>query len=195
MTLQAKIRTGLLGLALFQGAGAMAAELIVNGGFETGDFTGWTLTGAVNPLSGVSGANPYQGNFSAFFSPNRTISLEQTFLTSASAPVTVSFWFAHEAGTATPVNIFSYSFGGAFPTSFGNFGGLPFTNISLTPASGGLKTLKFTFFDARPTRFFLDSVSVRSVPEPASWAMLVIGFGLIGLSARQRPRAGVAVSE
>ena len=66
-------------------AGAPAlviANLVANGGFETGDFTGWTLAGLDVPgqqdnLYGVEGADPYplpagtapnSGNFQAFFS-------------------------------------------------------------------------------------------------------------------------------
>jgi hypothetical protein len=32
----------------------------------------------------------------------------------------------------------------------------------------------------------IDRVYVAAVPEPASWAMLIAGFGLVGVSARRR---------
>jgi hypothetical protein len=38
----------------------------------------------------------------------------------------------------------------------------------------------------------LDDVSVTGVPETATWAMLIIGFGLIGVSARRRKAAVAA---
>ena len=46
----------------------------------------------------------------------------------------------------------------------------------------------------RPLQFFNDSLVVRgaTVPEPASWAMLIAGFGLVGAAARRRRAAAVA---
>lgn len=37
-----------------------------------------------------------------------------------------------------------------------------------------------------PPISFLDGVSVAGVPEPAMWAMMVSGFGLVGFAARRR---------
>lgn len=42
----------------------------------------------------------------------------------------------------------------------------------------------------RPQQFFNDSLVVRNaVPEPASWAMMITGFGLVGTSLRRRQKA------
>jgi hypothetical protein len=32
-------------------------------------------------------------------------------------------------------------------------------------------------------------VAIQAIPEPASWAMLIVGFGAIGASARLRTKA------
>ena len=41
-----------------------SADLVFNGGFETGDFTGWILSG--NPIPGtVDTANPHSGVYAA----------------------------------------------------------------------------------------------------------------------------------
>jgi hypothetical protein len=37
-----------------------------------------------------------------------------------------------------------------------------------------------------PPISFLDGVSLTAVPEPASWALMLAGFGLVGLAARRR---------
>lgn len=35
-------------------------------------------------------------------------------------------------------------------------------------------------------------ITIAAVPEPASWAMMLIGFGAMGLAARRRPRVTYA---
>lgn len=44
---------------------AKAAGSLTNGGFETGDFTGWTLTGAGNVISSFGTLTPPEGKFMA----------------------------------------------------------------------------------------------------------------------------------
>ncbi len=79
----------------------------------------------------------------------------------------------------------------------------------LTPEDGYFKTaaqslahaagysFQFTLADAADVRFFIYdtpvtdnrggvSLSVAAVPEPAAWALMIAGFGLVGLSARRR---------
>lgn len=44
----------------------MRSAQITNGGFETGDFTGWTLGGNTG-YTGVTGSYAHSGNFGAYF--------------------------------------------------------------------------------------------------------------------------------
>jgi hypothetical protein len=50
--------------------------------------------------------------------------------------------------------------------------------------------------DDDPTRFYdwyvLDDVTFSSVPEPATWAMMLFGFGALGALLRTRRRAAAA---
>lgn len=41
----------------------------------------------------------------------------------------------------------------------------------------------------QPPMVFLDHVSLGAVPEPASWTMMIAGFGAIGIAMRRRRRA------
>jgi hypothetical protein len=38
----------------------------------------------------------------------------------------------------------------------------------------------------------LDNVLVSQVPEPATWAMLIAGFGLVGFAARRQRKLAAA---
>ncbi|MBS0502634.1 MAG: FxDxF family PEP-CTERM protein [Proteobacteria bacterium] len=38
---------------------------------------------------------------------------------------------------------------------------------------------------------YLDNIALAGVPEPATWAMMLAGFGLLGAAARRRTRAPV----
>jgi len=40
--------------------------------------------------------------------------------------------------------------------------------------------------------FEFDDIAANAVPEPASWAMLIMGFGLVGAAARRRKAAVAA---
>src|SRR5277367_495524 len=132
-----KTAYGLLSIAfvlfvgLPQSSGAMLcsanpSNLVTNCGFETGDFTGWTLSGNDVPLElgnlyGVEGIDPldniapHSGNFQAFIADldvNST-TLSQTLTTIAGDAYTVSFYLAQD----TPAggifsNELSVSFGG-----------------------------------------------------------------------------------
>ena len=37
----------------------------------------------------------------------------------------------------------------------------------------------------------LDNVSITSVPEPATWGMMLLGFGLVGAGVRSRRKSTV----
>jgi len=57
-------------------------------------------------------------------------------------------------------------------------------------STGGTNTLSFLSQDANsPYGAVVGGISISAVPEPATWVMLILGFGGIGLmlrAARQR---------
>ena len=70
------------------------------------------------------------------------------------------------------------------------------TSSSFALVNGQSYTLRFTGLATSDATAFIDNVALNvtpsaAVPEPASWAMLIAGFGLVGAAARRR-RATVA---
>lgn len=63
-------------------------------------------------------------------------------------------------------------------------------------ATGTSAKLEFTSGTGGPNEgLFLDAVSVKgAIPEPATWAMLILGFGVVGGAMRVRSRKTLALA-
>ena len=178
----------LLAAALFA-SGAARADLVTNGGFETGDFTGWTTV--LDPLyDSVSGAAPvpHDGLFGASFGGANS-SISQTISTVAGSNYAVSFWLQLEAdpnNIATP-NAFSFDFGGVTGASLTNAAAFGYTLFEATFVGSSASTdLTFNFCEG-PAFWDIDSIQVK-LPEPGSLALLAAA-GLGGVAATRRRRA------
>lgn len=185
----------LLAAVLVAGSAAPAAatDLIRNGGFETGDLSHWELSGS-RSFTGVSSFAPHDGVFAAFMGPyGANGSLAQTVATEAGATYEISFWLRNEFGGA---NLFQASFdGAALLLDLQSEAAFPFRHYSFVRMAGGdAATLRFTYRND-PSYWHLDGVSVTrlnaAIPEPAGWATMIAGFGLVGAAyRRRRTRAG-----
>ena len=74
-------------------------------------------------------------------------------------------------------------------TSFARFGGVSTRFVLEDYADPGTIARTYTFGSllVRGTGAFVDTLpGASAVPEPASWAMLIAGFGIIGMTARRR---------
>ena len=166
---------------------AYGQNLVVNPGFETGDFTGWTVnagaTGVVGP--GFDGWNPHSGDFFAALGPvGGDGTMSQSF--AASGFYDISFWMGSDG--ATP-NDFTASFGGAvlytatdIPNTQPNYTFFEFDNVA-----AGDGVLLFSFRND-PAYLALDDVSVTvssGVPDSGS-TMAMMSAGLLGLGGIAR---------
>jgi hypothetical protein len=176
----------LLGVAL-----RADADLVVNGGFETGDFTGWT-TSIDATFDGVDALAPHDGTYAAYFgNPSGTSSISQTLATTAGAVYQVAFWLAPEMdvlGASTP-NQFQFDWDGAPRLTLTDAPGSAYAQHTfLLTASSASTTLTFSFANS-PAFWDFDTVSVTAasvVPEPGSLALVALACALVAYTRRAR---------
>ena len=133
--------------------------LVVNGGFETGDFTGWTRSGNLKDWQ-VSAQASYvhSGNYGAQMGPSGLPGyLSQTIPTISGSAYTLSFWLNSQGGA--PNQFFANWNGNRvyFQTNLGITGWI---NIQVqVTAAGTNSTLQFGFQN-NPAYFALDDISL-----------------------------------
>lgn len=181
---------------------AEAAGLVVNGGFETGDASGWALVSpggfdfvclagtAAGSANCTAHSGSYAMTFGAVASPGV---LSQDLATTAGSVYTLSFFLRNDAsdGAAPADNNLDVYWGGVdvfSRTNMATFDYARFTVSTLT-AGGAPTTLQFAGRNG-PSQIFVDDVSVTAVPEPAAWALLAAG--LLQTCIVLRRRSGLA---
>lgn len=174
-------------------APAQAVELVTNGGFETGTFAGWTQSGNLGSTSVSSNATyVHSGTYGARLGPvGSDGSLSQLLNTITGQTYNISFWLRNDGGT--PNNFDAY-FGSNHLLATVNQGASSFFNYTYTASDTAPTLLRFDFRQD-PAWWGLDDISVEGpagVPEPGTWAMMLLGFGGIGVAIRRRRRLTLA---
>ena len=178
----------LAGLAVCAAPVQAGPNLLTNGGFETGSFSGWTPTGD-QTFNGVQCPGPgptvFEGNCSAFFGPvGTTGGISQSVTIGAGLPVHILFWVLFDGGATSSFNAtWDGTALDAFPLNNPPAGATLY-HFGLLTAAGGSHTLAFSFRDD-PGFIFLDGVEVR-VPEPATIALLGAALAGLGFSRRRK---------
>ncbi|HEX4771387.1 MAG TPA: carbohydrate binding domain-containing protein [Bryobacteraceae bacterium] len=168
--------------------GIASADLVFNGGFETGDFTGWILSG--NPIAGtVDTANPHSGSYAAdLIAAGSPTFMAQSLTTTSGTKYDLTYFLdVSSDSTGGPVE-FIAQVNGVTVFDQKDIPPQPYTGYSFPFLATGTSTdLKFGFRND-PGSFFLDDVSVAAVPEPSSvWlGFLGTAFAIVAICRRQQ---------
>jgi len=177
------------------------AATIINGSFETGDFTGWISTGTGNNVTPNEGST--DGIYAASFNGGEVVgngTLSQSFTTvigntylldfdygvfnapNIAIPQTQNLRVELIGGSTLLSQILTDT--GSNPNVFTTYAfGFTADSISTTLSFTDLTTLS----QSASTDFVIDNVSVSPVPVPA--AVWLFGSGLLGLIGAARRKA------
>jgi hypothetical protein len=156
--------------------------LVGNGGFETGDFTDWTLNGSTNDnfvlgsddasidgIAAITGVNDWQlvhsGLYGALLGQVSSVAtLSQTVPTTPGRPYLLSFWLTSVAyKDSTTPNSFAVRWNGTSLFDQSDLGVFGWTNMQfVVSATSVTSVLQFGDRDD-PAAFGLDDVSVQSL--------------------------------
>ena len=180
-----------VGLAAGISGPAHAVNMIGNGGFETGDFTGWTQAGNTERTGVECPGSAFVplGNCDAFLGPvggNPDGGIYQDLNTQVGRFYDISFFFQSDGGTPSDffVTFGTFTFGRLNPPAN------DYPKVGFVAAADSINTLLYFTFHNDSGFFRLDEVSVSPsvVPEPGS--MVLLGLALAGFGiARHRKRS------
>jgi hypothetical protein len=180
---------------------AQPAAAATNLGFEDGTTTGWASSGSTGATTANGVFTPQMGNwFGIVFSGNQDVysTLSQTVFLQAGKSIRGFVGFQTDdylpfdddgylTVNGTPLFTASVASVGAG----GNTGWVPFRFIAPT---AGSYTLELGVANRGDGAVSSIAVLDTAVPEPATWALLITGFGMVGFAARSRNRGAASTA-
>jgi hypothetical protein len=192
-----KLLLGLITISFFHIGLTQAANLVTNGGFETGDFSGWTISGVDSDpsLDGIYyGLDPLAantGNYGAYFGPvGGIMTMSQTLHTTPGQEYTISFALQQDTDpTPGYLNSITVQLGSDTAFSATNIPSEPYVLYTANAVASSSSSLFRFNLRNDAGYFYMDDISVvaAAVPEPASFLFVVPA--LAGLYFLRRRRA------
>lgn len=179
---------------------SISNNMVANCGFETGDFTGWTISGnTTNPggnYYGVDGFDAQSGNYGAYMSQDllgtgSTVNLSQTLSTVAGQQYQISFWLDQDTPPTTGyTHSFTAMFGSTTMLSLTPTVSSPgpngvWTEYTFTETATAASTLLEFLFENDDSYWSFDDVSAVPLPEAPTGLMAATALGAMLLLRRK----------
>ncbi|MDZ4370169.1 MAG: PEPxxWA-CTERM sorting domain-containing protein [Phenylobacterium sp.] len=215
------VKSLILGGALAAALSLPAQAAILNSGFESGDLSDWTYTdglvevvteaeGAFSPPFGLQytategdvfaqlTAGSDAGNYTVLFQSFTVNTMSRLFFDAAFLAFDIV-----DYNDDAYVRVFSGSTNEVVFASdvaaVGDQGQTPWTTFFSGRLAAGDYVIEAgvrNIDDGDPdysSKLLLDNVGLAAVPEPATWAMMILGFASVGAALRRRSRASCPV--
>jgi hypothetical protein len=196
---------GLVTLLVLLAPQASAANLLTNGDFEAPFTATWdcfknaTVGGWTNQTAGATtsgscytrvdgpAAPAFSGQQSMYLNDSGLagVSLSQQIAVTAGTPYQLSFALTGLTDRPTLPVVQVYAGVGSTPVTFTglSYGQWNPYSYAFTPTQSGLTVLTFKSVAGF---VYLDAVDVSAVPEPQTYAMLLLGLGAVMVRARRK---------
>lgn len=164
-----------------------SSNVLSNGGFETGDLSGWTVEGGASVVNTVAASGSYAVQLGA----SDAITAQWASGLAVSSITDLSFDIQHLGGPLNQV-WFSYSDGTSSSSIVdGLFESDGWLHYNLVFELSAGKTLTaFTLYGTSPDVSYVDNVTVgvqaAAVPEPTNLVLLGSGLAVLGWSRTRR---------
>jgi choice-of-anchor C domain-containing protein len=204
--------------ALALAASAQAATVLIDGQFHDAGFSGpwknytngnsfggWTVTSGDVDLIGSSwdGHGTSQSVDLDGYQPG---AISQTLDLMATKTYTLKFWLAGNPDGGPTVKTLDVSLGGVsllspshltFDTTGHSVKNMGWIEETLTFTGSGKQDLTFASLDGESGTLFgpaVSDISISAVPESATWALMLVGFGSLGATLRMNRRKAAAAA-
>jgi hypothetical protein len=182
----------------------VGGNLVANCGFETGDFSSWSVTGNTG-FTSVNSTFVDNGSYGAYLGPVGSDGILSQTITGNGTDTLYSVAFALTDGTGGTPNDFTVFWNGTdVGPSLLNFSLPAFGVVSgILSGNSGANTLEF-HYRQDPAFWGLDDVTILpltsgtpgnlafantgAVPEPGSLGLLLGGLGILGVTRRRRTK-------